>query len=378
MKDLTKALQQQKENNLYRQIKTHQAQQAIYLTVNNQKILNFSSNDYLGLANNAAIKTAFQQGLELYGVGSGASHLICGHSNIHSQLEQALAEFLNRDRVLLFSTGYMANLGIISSLLTRKDSAILDKLNHASLIDGVKLSGAHLLRYPHLNLEKAQHCLQKAQGEKLLITDGVFSMDGDIAPLTELIKLTKTYDSWLMVDDAHGIGVLGTKGQGCTENFTQQEIPILVGTLGKAFGSFGAFIAGSQDLIEYIIQFARSYIYTTALPPALAYSTLQALTIIQRENWRRAKLQHLIQYFKQQSKGLLTLYPSDSPIQPILITSNEKALDISQKLYQQNIWLNAIRPPTVPSPRLRVTLSALHEEKHIDILLATLHTIVKA
>ncbi len=346
--------------------------------IDNKAVVNFCSNDYLGLANDARVITAFKKAADDYGVGSGSAHLICGHSSAHHALEEELAEFTGRERALLFSTGYMANLGTITALVERGDSVFEDKLNHASLLDGGLSSGAIFKRYPHSDLEQLEKLLTKASGQKLVVTDGVFSMDGDVALLRELANLAKQHAAWLMVDDAHGFGVLGKNGGGLVEqlNLTSDDVPILMGTLGKAFGTFGAFIAGSEILIETLIQSARTYIYTTALPPAIAQATRESLKIVIAETWRREKLQTLIAQFKSGAAQLgLPLMPSDSAIQPLLVGESSCATRISERLLEAGFLVSAIRPPTVPKgkARLRITLSALHQSEDVARLLETLH-----
>jgi 8-amino-7-oxononanoate synthase len=350
--------------------------------IDNKMILNFCSNDYLGLAKNEAVILAFKNTADIYGVGSGSAHLICGHTHAHYALEDELAEFTGRERALLFSTGYMANVGTINALVQRGDFVFEDKLNHASLLDGGLSSGANFKRYPHADLERLEKLLTTTNGQKICVTDGVFSMDGDVAPLHELAILTKQNAALLMVDDAHGFGVLGKTGGGLVEklNLTQDDVPILMGTLGKAFGTFGAFIAGSETLIETLIQSARTYIYTTALPPVIAEATRASLKIVIAETWRREKLQALISQFKTGAAQLgLPLMPSDSPIQPLLVGDSFRATQMSQQLLEAGFLVSAIRPPTVPKgkARLRITLSALHEFDDVARLLETLHRLQK-
>ncbi len=344
-------------------------------------LLTFCSNDYLGLANHPDVVAAFKRGADQYGVGSGAAHLVTGHTRAHQALEEALAEFTERPRALLFSTGYMANLGVMTTLLGRGDTVFQDRLNHASLLDGSQLSRARLKRFPHQDTVTLADQLQAAgAGEKLVATDGVFSMDGDLASLAEMAPLCRRYDAWLMVDDAHGLGVLGERGAGTLEylGLDIEAVPILMGTLGKGLGAFGAFVAGSEDLIETLIQQARSYIFTTATPPAVAEATLASLQLVQADSWRRDKLRTLIERFRQGVSQLgLPLMKSETPIQPVVATSSEQALTWSQALEDQGILVSAIRPPTVPerSARLRVTLSASHTEEQVDRLLSALETL---
>ncbi len=377
MKDLAAELERRRTAHLYRSRRQIACAQAVELQVDGRTLLSFCSNDYLGLAAHPEVIAALQKGADQYGAGSGAAHLVIGHSTAHHALEEELAEFTGRPRALLFSTGYMANIGVISALLGRGDTVFQDRLNHASLIDGGILSRARLRRYAHADATQLADQLKTAQGEKLIVTDGVFSMDGDIAPLTQLAKVAKAADSWLMVDDAHGLGVLGKEGGGCLAHLglNQNDVPILMGTLGKAFGTFGAFVAGSEVLIETLIQQARSYIYTTALPPAVAEATRVSLKLARSDAWRRERLQALIERFRSGAKQLaLPLMESTTPIQPLLAGSAEQALAWSQKLEKQGILVSAIRPPTVPegSARLRITFSALHQDEHIDRLLDAL------
>ena len=380
---LAEQLRQLAEQGLYRARRVVTSPQGVELQLNNQSVINFCSNDYLGLASHPNVIAAFKNAAEQFGVGSGAAHLISGHNIAHHQLEEELAAFAGRDRALLFSTGYMANMGVIAGLMRKTDSVFQDRLNHASLLDGALLSGARLKRYAHANAQHLDELLFEAHAKKLIITDGVFSMDGDVAPLPDLVKTAKDHHAWLMVDDAHGLGVLGAKGQGSLELFglTQDDVPILMGTLGKSFGTFGAFVVGSDLLIETLIQKARTYIYTTALPAAVAEATRASLKLVIEENWRREKLQHLIAYFKRGAQQLgFPLLPSDTAIQPMMIGDNEKVMALGASLFQHGFLVGTIRPPTVPqnSARLRITLSALHEEQHIERLLDALYSVYQA
>ncbi|WP_432742006.1 8-amino-7-oxononanoate synthase [Methylobacter sp. G7] len=366
---------------LYRSRRIIASPQGINLEIDGRKLINFSSNDYLGLANHPDVVNAFKSGVDQYGVGSGSAHLICGHSTAHHALEEELAAFTGRDRALLFSTGYMANIGVISALLGRGDAVFEDRLNHASLLDGGLLSGARFKRYAHADPADLEANLSKAAGNKLIVTDGVFSMDGDFSPLDELAAAAKNHDAWLMVDDAHGLGVIGEHGGGILEHYGlgQDDVPVLMGTLGKGFGTFGAFVAGSEVLIETLIQKARTYMYTTALPAAVAEATRASLKIVIEENWRRDKLRTLSERFRLGAEQLgLQVMASASAIQPILIGDSQKAVDISSALLNAGFLVSAIRPPTVPqgSARLRVTFSALHEQQHVDQLLDALAKII--
>jgi len=373
-------LRERREQHLYRQRKVIAGPQGPVVYVDDRPLISFCSNDYLGLANHPKAIEALRLGAERYGVGSGASHLISGHSEAHHDLELELAEFVRRPRALLFSTGFMANLGVIPALFGKGDAIFEDRLNHASLIDAGLYSGARVQRYLHADANSLQNYLAKSPAEqKLIVSDGVFSMDGDIAPLPNLAKLAAEHNTWLMVDDAHGFGVLGESGRGSAEHFgLDNGIPIYMATLGKALGTFGAFVAGSEALIETLIQLARSYTYTTALPPAVAEATRANLRLVQQEPWRRDKLRSLITRFRQGAQQLgLTLMDSVTPIQPLLVGDSETALRYSDALLEKGFLISAVRPPTVPqgSARLRITFSASHDEAQIDQLLDALDQI---
>ncbi len=340
--------------------------------------INFSSNDYLGLSQHPTVIAAFQKTAQQYGVGSGGSQLVSGYSAAHQDCELAFAEFLQRDRALLFSNGYMANLGIIDALTNREDHIYQDRYNHASLLDAGRLTYAQSHRYLHkniadLNKKMAQHAHKK----KLIASDGVFSIHGDITPLSSLVQLSQQHHATLMIDDAHGIGVLGRQGRGTLEHFhiSQEKVPILVCPLGKAFGVYGAIVAGSHNLIESLIQFARSYIYTTALPAAMASAALKSLELVQKDCWRRDKLHHLIAFFRQaaQERGM-RLLASNTAIQAIPIAQPEQAITLSKRLHQAGYWVYPMRPPSVPEGQtvLRITLNATHSETQIIALLDTI------
>lgn len=379
MFDLKPDLIQRREAGLYRRRLINSSPQGVHGCIDGKPVISFCSNDYLGLANHADIRQAAIAAIERYGVGSGAAHLINGHSQLHQDCEQRLAAFTGRERALLFSTGYMANLAIASALLGRQDSLFQDRLNHASLIDAAKICGAKLRRYRHNDCAQLAQMLAQdtRQGRRMVMTDGVFSMDGDCADITEISRVCADTNSCCMVDDAHGFGVLGNTGAGLLQQLglTQQQVPILMATLGKAIGSAGAFVAGSADLIETLIQRARPYIYTTASPPALAAATLCSIDIVEREHWRREKLSELIDYFRSAMAALnLDLMHSTTAIQPILVGDNQRALRLSDGLLESGFHVTAIRPPTVPvgSARLRITLSAAHEKADIDALILAL------
>lgn len=380
---LAPALAERRAAHLYRTRKLLQSPQMPQVVVDGKNYLAFCSNDYLGLANHPDVIAAFQKAAEKFGVGSGASHLVAGHSSEHHALEEELAAFTGRERALLFSTGYMANMGAITALVGQGDAVFEDRLNHASLLDAGLLSGARFQRFLHNDLDNLQGRLDKSDAQrKLIVVDGVFSMDGDCAPLPELASLAQKNNAWLMVDDAHGFGCLGKTGAGCAEHFglTQDQLPILMGTLGKAAGSFGAFITGSETLIETLIQFARPYIYTTAMPPAVAAATRASLRLVQTEHWRREHLNKLIAYFRAGAQALnLQLMDSFSPIQPIVIGDEAKTLAIAEQLAARGILIIAIRPPTVPagSSRLRITFSAEHSIEQVDRLLTALADVMQ-
>ena len=346
-------------------------------------LVNFCSNDYLGLANHPEVTRAFIDTASRHGVGSGASHLVTGHGPEHEALEEELAAFTGREKALVFSTGYMANMGVIGALADQNAAIVSDKLNHASLIDGCRLSGAEVKRYRHGDSAHANELMSALESEtRLLVTDGVFSMDGDLAPLPELARLTRSANAWLVVDDAHGLGVVGATGRGCCEQFalSAHDVPVLIGTFGKAFGTFGAFVAGDADLIELLLQKSRTYIYTTALPPAVAAATRAALRVSERESWRREKVISLAQRFRRglAERGIGAPASAGTSIGtsiiPVILGEAARALEVSRKLESQGFLLMAIRPPTVPpgTARLRVTVSASHEEAQVDALVTAL------
>lgn len=371
---------QRKNNQLYRSRIELQSAQSVRVIVDGTPMLSFCSNDYLGLANHPKIAQAMTAAIEKYGVGSGASHLVDGHHREHELLEQELAVFTGREKTLLFSTGYMANVGVISALLSRHDSVIQDKLNHASLIDGGILSQAKLKRYRHNDVGHLAQQLERADGKKLVVTDGVFSMDGDCAPLSAIAELCQQHDAWLLVDDAHGFGTLGETGAGLVSqlNLTSQQVPLLIGTLGKAFGTSGAFVTGDTDTLDYLMQFARPYIYTTATPPSIAAATRASLKLVIAGEAKRAQLNANIAHFRAGVSQLgYELMRSNTAIQPIIVGSNERALSMSAKLKAKGLLVTAIRPPTVPvgTARLRITLSAEHTKTDVDELLSALEAI---
>lgn len=342
------------------------------MRVDGRELLAFCSNDYLGLANHPDIVAALQAGAARWGAGSGAAHLVNGHFEPHDALEFALADWLRVDRSLLFSTGYMANLAVVGGLVGRGDTVVADKLNHASLVDAAQLSGATLRRYRHGDMDDARRQLMRATGTRMILTDGVFSMDGDVAPLAELMALAEEFDAWLVVDDAHGFAVWGKEGRGSLSELglIDSGVPeylIQVGTLGKAFGTAGAFVAGASQPIEVLLQRARSYLFTTAQPPALAVATLASLAIVKTATDLRANWRARVAQFKRSLPPNIALMPSDTPIQPVLIGDSAEAVSWSARLADAGLWVPAIRPPTVPKgvARLRVTISAAHTPSHI-------------
>ena len=348
------------------------------ITIGGRELVNFASNDYLGLASHPKVIEALQKGAARWGVGATAAHLLGGHRAAHEQLEDELARWTGRERAVLFSTGYMANLGVISALLGSGDRCVQDKLNHASLLDAARLAGCELRRYRHADVDGARRQLDAQDSAALLLaTDGVFSMDGDIAPLPELAALARSHGAALMVDDAHGISVLGDTGAGSVEaaGLSATDVPILMGTFGKALGTSGAFVAGSTALIEGLVQFARSHIYTTALPPALAEATRAAISIVRDDGELRARLHQNIAILRSAATAHnLPLLPSTTAIQPLLVGDSATASRMSRELEAAGYFVAAIRPPTVPegAARLRITLSAAHKERDIDGLVAAI------
>jgi 8-amino-7-oxononanoate synthase len=376
---LARQLDDRRLANLYRQRRVVESAQGARVLVDGRELLCFCSNDYLGLANHPNVTESFIQAARLYGVGSGASHLVSGHSREHHLLEEEFAALTGRDKAVLFSSGYMANLGIINALVGRQDAVLEDRLDHASLIDAAMLSGAKFLRFQHNDSDslRSQFAQTVEARRRLVAVDGVFSMDGDLAPLPELASIAAENDALLMVDDAHGFGVLGSRGLGCCDYFSlsQQEVPILMCTLGKALGTFGAIVAGPEILMETLLQFSRSYIYTTALPPAVAAAARTSLKLLEQEEWRRSQLASHIALFRKEAALLgLPLMVSETAIQPLLLGEETVALAWQNFLQEQGVWVSAIRPPTVPkgTARLRITLSAAHEvsdlEKLLDVL----------
>ncbi len=384
--ELTEQLHVREKEGLKRHRHLLQGPQTTHITIAGREYLAFCSNDYLGLANHPQLIQSACDGAQQYGVGAGASHLINGHSLAHHELEDVLANFTGFPKALLFSTGYMANMGVVTALVGRGDAVFADKLNHASLNDAALLSRAELIRFPHLDLNVLEQRLTASKARrKLVITDAVFSMDGDIAPIQQLLALCEQHQAMLLLDDAHGFGVLGKQGRGCL--FTSDDIDlhshniIYMATLGKAAGVFGAFVAAQSEIIETLIQTAHSYIYTTATPPLLSHTLLTSLKLIAQDEWRREKLAQHIAQLKQGLQSLpWKLLPSMTPIQPLLIGESGAAVRISQALREQGILVPAIRPPTVPqgTARLRITLSAAHHQEDIERLTTALQKLAQS
>ena len=364
---------------MYRRRRVVESPQSREVVVDGRPLLNFCSNDYLGLAGDPRVAAAFAAGAERWGTGSGASHLVCGHTAAHHELEEALAEFAGRPRALLFSSGYAANVGAINALLTVGDAVLEDRQNHASLLDGGWISRASFQWYAHRDVQD----LDKRLGEcgdarrKLVVSDGTFSMDGDACPLDEVVEVARRHSAWVMIDDAHGLGVHGRGGCGLVDpaRYGTDDVPVLMGTLGKALGTFGAFVAGSEELVELLIQKARGYVFSTALPSAVAVATLASLRIAIDEEWRRERLAGLVARFRRGAEELgLELLASSSPIQPVIVGEPGRTVEWSGALEERGLMITAIRPPTVPegTSRLRITLTAGHQEGDVDRLLAAL------
>lgn len=372
-KFLQNSLNDLAQKGLKRELKNLDGPQNARIKLNGKEVLNFCSNNYLGLADDNRLCQAAIESIKNEGLGSGASRLVCGNMNAHRQLERKIAAFKGTESCLVFNSGYTANVGIISGLFDRGDIIFSDRLNHASIVDGIILSTAAFKRYPHKDMRALEDFLKNAGGfkERVIITETVFSMDGDIAPLNEIARLAERYDTWLMVDEAHAFGVLGEKGKGAVEYFNLDgRIDIQMGTLSKAVGSFGAYCCGSNELIEFLINKARSFIYTTSLPPAIAAASLEAIEIIENEPQRREKLWENTEYLKKGLDGLgFDTLDSQTPIIPILVKDSKLAVEFSRRLFEEGIFVQAIRPPTVPvnTSRLRVTVMATHARSDLDL-----------
>lgn len=378
--DLETQLEVLRSHRLFRTRRIVESPQGREIVVDGRTLLNFSSNDYLGLANDPRIAQAFQEGIKTWGTGSGASHLISGHTAAHHALEEELADFVSRPRALLFGSGYAANVGVINALLSVGDQVFEDRLNHASLLDGGWISRADFHWFEHRDIDQLE-CLVAERAEspcrRLIVSDGIFSMDGDRCRLEELTAIAQRTRSWLQIDDAHGIGVYGDHGKGTVDpnRYTTLDVPILIGTLGKAFGTAGAFVAGEDALIETLIQRSRNYIFTTAMPAALACATSRSLEIVQHESWRRSRLTSLVKRFQEGVRSLnLAIPQARSPIQPLVLGATEMTLKVASSLEEQGCFVVPIRPPTVPvdTSRLRITFTAAHSEADVDRLLEAL------
>lgn len=382
MEFLNEELKNLEEKGLYRKFKTLLSSQGVEVKIGDEIFINFCSNDYLGLANHPYVKLTMINAIEKYGVGSGASRLICGNMREQERLEEKLAKFKGEESCLVFPTGYMANLGVISTLLDAEDVVIIDRLNHASIIDGCKLSKAKIMVYSHVDMNSLEDVLKKVKNfrRRLIVTDSVFSMDGDIAPLPDIMKLARKYHAMVMVDDAHATGVLGKNGRGIVEYYNMKDKPdIIMGTLSKAIGSLGGFICGSKSLIEYLKNKCRSFIYTTGIPPSLCASSIASLEIIEKNPEIIRKLWDNTYYLKEKLNNLnLNTLSSNTPIIPIVLGDEKKTIEVANKIQEKKILLIGIRPPTVPkgTSRLRITLTSNHTKIHIEELIKAIEEII--
>ena len=378
MKYISDELRKIKESGLYRELNIVEGAQGTHLKIKGKACLSFCSNNYLGLANNPLVIKAVKDAVEKYGWGTGASRLVSGNMRMHEALEGEISRFKEKEASIVFPTGYMANIGTISSLVSKGDLIICDKLNHASIIDGCRLSGAEFRVYPHCEMEKLENILKKSTkySRKLIVTDTVFSMDGDIAPLPDIVRIAHKYKAMVMVDEAHGTGVFGKKGRGVVEHFKlSKKVDIVMGTLSKAVGSLGGYVSGDTDLINYLRNKARPFMYTTALPPAVCAASIAGIKLIRKDPSLRESLWCNVRFLKEKLESLsLKVIPSESPIIPILIGDAKKAVDVSKFLYKKGILIPAIRPPTVParSSRLRMTVMSTHTKKDLERLLEVL------
>ena len=367
-----------KKSGLYRELNIVEGAQGTHLEIKGKTYLSFCSNNYLGLANNPLVIKAVKDAVEKYGWGTGASRLVSGNMRMHEALEDEISRFKGKEASIVFPTGYMANIGTISSLVSKGDLVICDKLNHASIIDGCRLSGADFRVYPHCDIEKLENILKKSTKypRKLIVTDTVFSMDGDIAPLPDIVRIAHKYEAMVMADEAHGTGVFGENGRGVVEHFNlSKKVSIVMGTLSKAVGSLGGYVSGDADLINFLRNKARPFMYTTALPPAVCAASIAGIKLIQKDPSLRESLWRNVRFLKEKLESLsLKVIPSESPIIPILIGDAKKAVDVSKFLYKKGILIPAIRPPTVPakSSRLRMTVMSTHTKKDLEKLLDVL------
>lgn len=383
---IEKKLKELKEKNIYRSLNLIDGHQEPRIKINGRERILLCSNNYLGLANHPKIKDAAIKAIKKYGVGAGASRLVSGNMKPHVELEERLAKFKKTEASLVFNSGYHANLGIISALVGRGDFVFSDKLNHASIVDGCLLSGAEFKRYPHKDIGALENLLKKhlqftTSNIRLMITDGVFSMDGDIAPLKDILRLAEKHNAMLMIDDAHGTGVLGKNGRGTVEHLGIKNPDIIqMGTLGKAIGTFGAYAAGSKKLIDYLINKARPFIYTTALPPVICSASIAAIDIIEKQPQIRKELWDRVKYFRKGLKNAGIETSGETHIIPIIIGNAKKAVEISKELFEKGIFAQAIRPPTVPegTSRLRITLMANHEWDDLKYALDCIKEVMEA
>ena len=378
MKYISGELERIEKSGLYRELNIVESAQGTHLEIKGKTYLSFCSNNYLGLANNPLVIKAVKDAVGKYGWGAGASRLVSGNMRLHEVLEGEISKFKGKEASIVFPTGYMANIGTISSLVSKGDLVICDKLNHASIIDGCRLSGAGFRVYPHCDMKKLENVLKKATkySRKLIVTDTVFSMDGDIAPLPDIVRIAHKYKAMVMADEAHGTGVFGKRGGGVVEHFNlSKKIDIVMGTLSKAVGSLGGYVSGDEDLINFLRNKARPFMYTTALPPAVCAASIAGIKLIQKNPLLRKSLWNNVRYLKKELDLLnFDLIPSESPIIPILIGDAKKAVDVSKLLYKKGILIPAIRPPTVParSSRLRMTVMSTHTRKDLERLLEVL------
>ena len=381
MEYISNKLEKIRKSGLYRELNTIEGAQGSRVQIKGKEYIAFCSNNYFGLANHPEIKKAVKDALKKYGWGSGASRLISGNMELHEALECEISGLKKQDSTIVFSTGYMANIGAICSLVSNGDLAICDRLNHASIIDGCRLSGATFRIYPHRNVKKLENILKKSTEypRKLIVTDTVFSMDGDLAPLPDIVEIARKYNAMVMVDEAHGTGVFGKNGAGVVEHYNLNgEIDIIMGTLSKAIGSLGGFVSGNRDLVDYLRNKARTFMYTTALPPAVCAASIAGIKLIQKNHTFRDSLWSNVHYLKERLKLLnLNVISSESPIMPIVIGDAKKAVDVSRFLFDRGILIPAVRPPTVPdkSSRLRITLMSTHTKEDLDELLNALDSV---
>ena len=380
METISNELKKIKESGLFRELNILEGAQGPHVKIKGRTYISFCSNNYLGLANHPEVVKAVEDAVGKYGWGAGASRLVSGNTELHQALEDEISKFKRKEAAIVFPTGYMANIGTICSLVSSGDLIICDRLNHASIIDGCRLSGATFRVYPHRDVGKLENILKKSKEcpRKLIVTDTVFSMDGDLAPLPDIVRIAHEYNAMVMADEAHGTGVFGENGRGVVEHFNlDKKVNIIMGTLSKAVGSLGGFVTGNSDLISYLRNKARTFMYTTALPPAACAASIAGIKLIQRDHSLRESLWRNVHYVKERLKLLnLNVTSLESPIIPIIIGNAKKAVDVSGFLFESGILIPAIRPPTVPdeSSRLRITIMATHTRADLDKLLDVLES----